>query len=113
MTFTELLQQIESRLPGQILDGDAAETLAKARSGRHQHALAGKIIACLFENGGLPDAAAPIIRSQAVSALAPLRLEFMKDDAPVEGFRLIEKVVHAIDGAFNDEALRQKASRLP
>lgn len=114
MTFTELLQQIERRLPGQILDGDAAETLAKARSGRHKHALTGKIIACLFEDCSAPDGAAPIMRSQAVAALAPLRLEFMKDDAPVEGFRLIEKVVHAIDGAFNDEALKQKAeSKLP
>lgn len=109
MTFAELLQQLEKRLPGQILDGDAAETLAKARAGRHRHALAGKIIVSLFERSGLPDVAAPIMRSQAVTALAPIRLEFMKDDAPVEGFRLVEKVVHAIDGAFNDEALRLKA----
>jgi len=109
MTFSELLQQLEKRLPGQVLDGSAAETLEKARAGKHQHALAGKIIADLFEKNGLADAAAPISRSQAITALAPIRLEFMKDDAPVDGFRLVEKIVHAIDGAFNDEALRQKA----
>ena len=109
MTFSELLQQLEKRLPGQVLDGSAAETLEKARAGKHRHALAGKIIASLFEKSGLGDAAAPISRSQAITALAPIRLEFMKDDAPVEGFRLVEKIVHAIDGAFNDEALKQKA----
>lgn len=109
MTFSELLQQLEKRLPGQVLDGSAAETLEKTRAGKHRHELAGKIIANLFEKSGLADAAAPISRSQAITALAPIRLEFMKDDAPVDGFRLVEKIVHAIDGAFNDEALRQKA----
>lgn len=110
MTFTELLRQIETSLPAQILDGDAAETLGKARAGKHRNALAGKIIACLFEKSALPDATAPITRSQAIAALAPIRLEFMKDDAPAEGFRLVEKIVHAIDGAFNDEALKLKAA---
>jgi len=113
MTFAELLQQLETSLPAQILDGDAAETLGKARAGNHRHALAGKIIASLFEKSALPDATAPITRSQAIAALAPIRLEFMKDDAPAEGFRLVEKVVHAIDGAFNDEALRHKAAGEP
>lgn len=109
MTFAELLQHLEKSLPGQILDGSAAETLNKARAETHRHALTGRIIESLFEKSGLSDAAAPITRSQAVAALAPLRLEFMKDDAPVEGFRLVEKIVHAIDGAFNDEALELKA----
>lgn len=109
MTLAELLQQLEKRLPGQVLDGSAAETLEKARAGKHQHELVGKIIAGLFEKNELPNAAAPISRSQAITALAPIRLEFMRDDAPVDGFRLVEKIVHAIDGTFNDEALRQKA----
>ncbi len=109
MTFAELLQQLEKRLPGHILDGDAAETVSKARDGRHKHVLGAKIIFSLFEHSRLPDVSALISRSQAVAALAPIRLEFMKDDALVEGFRLVEKIVHAIDGIFNDEALRQKA----
>jgi len=113
MTFAELLQQLEQYLPGQILDGSTAETLTKACAEKHRHALAGRIIACLFEKNGLSDTAAPITRSQAVAALAPIRLEFMKDDAPVEGFRLVEKIVHAIDGAFNDEALRIKTEKKP
>jgi len=104
------MQQLETSLPGQILDGDAAETLNKARAGKHRDALAGKIIASLFDKSALPDATAPITRSQAIAALAPIRLEFMKDDAPAEGFRQVEKIVHAIDGAFNDEALRLKAA---
>lgn len=111
MTFTELLQQLEQSLPGQILDGDPAETISKARAGKHRHALAGKIVAGLADKIDPPDGAdAPITRSQAIAALAPIRLEFMKDDAPPEGFRLVEKIVHAIDGAFNDEALKLKTA---
>ncbi len=83
MTFSELLLALEHRLPATILNGDAAATLDAARKGTHQH------------------------------ALAPIRLEYMKDDAPVEGFRLVEKIVHAIDGAFNDEALRLKTEKTP
>lgn len=113
MTITELLQQLETNLPGQILDGDAAATIGKARAGTHRNALAGKIIVCLSEKCALPDTAAPITRSAAIAALAPIRLEFMKDDAPADGFRLVEKIVHAIDGAFNDEALRLKATGEP
>jgi hypothetical protein len=113
MTFAELLQQLEKSLPAQILDGDIAETLGKARAGKHRHALAGKIIAALFDKAGLPGTDAPMTRSQAIAALAPIRLEFMKDDAPADGFRLVEKIVHAIDGAFNDEALRLKAAGEP
>ncbi|MFN7086009.1 MAG: hypothetical protein ACK4N4_05210 [Burkholderiales bacterium] len=109
MTFAELLQRLEARLPGYILDGDAAETVAKACDGRHKHPLAARIIASVFGRSGLADATAAVSRSQVVAALAPIRLEFMKDDAPAEGFRLVEKIVHAIDGAFNDEALQQKS----
>ena len=54
-----------------------------------------------------PDAA--IDRATAVNALGPIRLLFMRDDAPAEGFRLVEDVVYRIDGAFNEEAQRQQA----
>ncbi len=113
MTFSELLTALEHRLPATILNGDAVATLDAARNGTHSHALAGTIIASLFEKSALAGIDAAITRSQAISALAPIRLEFMKDDAPVEGFRLVEKVVHAIDGAFNDEALRMKNEENP
>jgi hypothetical protein len=113
MTFAELLLALEHRLPATILIGDAAATLEAARLGTHPHALAGTILASLFEKSALAGINAAITRSQAIAALAPIRLEFMKDDAPVEGFRLVEKIVHAIDGAFNDEALRLKAEDKP
>lgn len=113
MTFAALLLALEHRLPATILHGDAATTLDAARTGTHRHALAGTIIASLFEKSALAGIDAAITRSQAIAALAPIRLEFMKDDAPVEGFRLVEKIVHAIDGAFNDEALRMKTEAKP
>lgn len=106
MTLEELLLALERQMPGLVLDGDAALTLDKARSGMHRHTLSGKIIAAL--GSGLHDSGAPITRSQSIAALGPIRLVSMKDDAPVEDFRVVERWVHAIDGAYNDEALRQK-----
>lgn len=106
MTLADLLLALEQRMPGMVLDGDAALTLDKARNGTHHQALAGKIIAAL--GTGLSGADAAVSRSQSISALGPIRLVCMKDDAPVEDFRQVERWVHAIDGAYNDEALRLK-----
>lgn len=89
-----------------VMDDDAAATLDKARGGTHRHALAGKIIAAL--GSGFSGTSTAITRSQSINALGPIRLLCMKDDAPVEDFRLVERWVHAIDGAYNDEALRHK-----
>jgi len=33
----------------------------------------------------------------------------MADDAPVDGFRTLEFLVRAVDGAFNQEALKTQA----
>jgi hypothetical protein len=108
MSFVELLEQLEARLPGQILDGTPAETLAKARAGRHRDALAGQIVALLFDKSGAAGVGSVLERSAPTHKLSVLCLGFMKDDAPVAGLRLVENVVLAIDGAYNDEALAQK-----
>ncbi len=109
MTFAELLDYLGRHCKYDIMDGTPAETLEKARNKTHKNELAGQIIASMFEKSGLEDVSAPIERAAAVTAIGPIRLHFMKDDAPVEGFRMVEDIVHKIDGAFNDEALRQKA----
>lgn len=109
MTFAQLLQYLADHTPYPILDGTPRETVEKAKSGSHRDPIAGGIVASLFERSGLPDVDAPIERAQAVSAIGPIRLHYiMKDDAPAEGFRMVEKIVHGIDGAFNDEALRSR-----
>lgn len=110
MTFAELLDYLGARFD--VLDGDAAQTVDKALAGTHREPLAGQIIADMFRKSGLADVNGEIMRAAAITALGPIRLAFMKDDAPVEGFRLVERIVHAIDGAFNEEALRLKASKL-
>jgi hypothetical protein len=108
MTLAELLTYLDSRTPYDVLDGTPEETLAKARTAGHRVALTGAILVALFDKAGAADVHSPIERAQAVAALGPIRLQYMKDDAPVEGFRMVEKIVHAIDGAFNEEALRRK-----
>lgn len=106
MTVTELVSYINDHAGDCLLDKDVPHSFASARAGTHPDPLAAEII------NRLADAAQPdgtIDRAAATTALGTLRLRFMRDDAPVEGFRLVERVVHEIDGAFNDEALRNRS----
>jgi len=109
MTFAELIGYLGQHCKNDIMDGDAAETLSKAQNKTHKNALSGQVIADMFAKSGLSDIDAEINRAVAINSIGPIRLFFMKDDAPVEGFRLVEDIVHKIDGAFNEEALRLKA----
>lgn len=109
MTFIELLTYVGSHSKYDIMDGDAETTLEAARNGSHKNPVAGKVIADMYLNSGLASPAEMIERAQAIKTLGPIRLFYMKDDAPVEGFRMVEDVVHKIDGAFNEEAMRLKA----
>lgn len=109
MTAAELVQYLADRLPYEVLDGDVQQTFAKARAGTHRNAIMGEILRALLDNADLAGAGSTLERADATLALGPLRLRYMKDDAPVEGFRMVERTVHAIDGAFNEEALRARA----
>ncbi len=108
MTFSDLLSYMLQHSKYNIAQGDVQSTLTAALDGQHSNAIAGHIIAQLYGNSGLHSPADSLERAQAIKALGPIRLHYMKDDAPVEGFRMVEDVVHTIDGAFNDEALRLK-----
>lgn len=108
MKLRELMEYLQERSGHDLLDGSLDDTLRKALSGAHRDSLAGEILQHLYEQGGSGGLDAEITRAQAATSLGALRLRYMKDDAPVEGFRMVEHVVHAIDGAFNEEALREK-----
>ena len=110
MTFGELLAYVGAHSRHDFLDGDAAATLIKVRAGSHRNPLAGQILAALDDKLGSNGLDAPVERAAAINALGPLRLRFMRDDAPAAGFRLIEEIVYLIDGAFNDEAQRAAPS---
>ncbi|MHB1949987.1 MAG: hypothetical protein ACYCQK_00780 [Acidiferrobacteraceae bacterium] len=108
MTLRELLQYLERHSGHPLLDGSVDETIRKAVEGTHRDPLAGEIVARLYRESGCSSAESEVTRAAAATALGPLRLQYMKDDAPVEGFRRVEHTVHAIDGAFNEEALRAR-----
>ena len=110
MTLKELLDYLAAHTQYPVLDGDVGQTVHKARTGNHRDALMGAIVKNLSEAGG-GSIDASITRAQATTALGPIRLQYMKDDAPVEGFRAVERTIHAIDSAFNDEALREKLGK--
>jgi hypothetical protein len=109
MTLIDLLSYLGTQCKYPLLDGNPDETLEKSLAGSHANPLAGEIIKALYEKPGLTGPLGEIDRASAVNALGPIRLVYMKDDAPAEGFRLVEDVVHKIDGAFNAEAQRLKA----
>lgn len=108
MTLAELLRYLDENTEYDILDGTPEETLAKARAGRHKDPLAGEIVRHLQEATGTSDAGGLIERATAATSLGPLRLRYMRDDAPVEGFRKVQRVILAIDLAFDAEALRRR-----
>ena len=108
MTLEQLLQYLDHHLDERFLDGDAAQSLAKARDGSHRDPMAAEILAALMSGAGADTTEAELERAVAVKAIGPVRLKYMKDDAPVEGFRLVEKTIVTIDAAYNEEALAAK-----
>ena len=108
MTLAELMQYLNANTRYGVLDGEPGQTLEKARSGKHRDALIGAIIAAIARECACADASATVERARVINALGSIRLKYMADDAPVEGFRTVEALIQAIDSAFNDEALRHK-----
>jgi hypothetical protein len=109
MTLEQLLTYLDDEMDQRFLDGNAAETLAKAREGSHRDPFVAEVLTALMNGAGADSPGAELERAVAVKALGPLRLKYMKDDAPVEGFRLVEKTIVTIDAAYNEEALASKS----
>ncbi len=110
MTLEQLLTYLDDHMEQDFLDGDAAETLKKARDGSHRDPIVAEILAALMDGAGADSPGTELERAVAVKAIGPLRLKYMKDDAPVEGFRLVEKTIVTIDAAYNEEALASRTS---
>jgi hypothetical protein len=77
--------------------------------GSHRDPFVAEVLTALMNGAGADSPGAELERAVAVKALGPLRLKYMKDDAPVEGFRLVEKTIVTIDAAYNEEALASKS----
>ena len=110
MILCELLSYLDRESGYPVLDGDCDETIRKAVAGSHKDPLAGQIVAAIVASAATPAADAAITRAQATTALGPLRLKAMRDDVTGHDLKRMERTVHAIDGAFNDEALAARGS---
>jgi hypothetical protein len=106
MRFAELLEYLEENTDFEILDGSPQESFDKARTETHANSIAGELIRTSAEALGLSSADEDVERVPFVNSLGKMRLKYMADDAPVEGFRLVEKVITTADAGFNEEALR-------
>jgi hypothetical protein len=107
MTLNELLYYLHEHSTVRLLDGTPEESIRKAVTGDHTQSVTSEIIRVLNERAGDAGGSALLERVDAVKCLGPLRLKYMADDAPVEGFRMVEKVITTIDAAYREEALRQ------
>ncbi len=108
MNLERLVNYLDYHMDHALRDGDAAETLAKARAGGHRDPVVAEVLNALMDGAGSDDPATELDRATAVKSIGPVRLKYMKDDAPVESFRLVEKTIVTIDAAFNEEALAAK-----
>lgn len=106
MTFEELFNYLNEKTPYEYVT--EASPLLESINGNHENELIGEVISNVATGCGCEKLSHEIRRQDVIKALGPLRLKYMKDDAPIEGFRLIEGTVPVIDQAFNDEALRAK-----
>ncbi len=106
MTFQELFEYLDKNTDHDFIT--EASPLVDAMNGKHENELIGEIIAGVAKGCACDGVDHVILRQEVIKALGPLRLKYMKDDAPVEGFRLIEGTVPVIDSAFNDEALADR-----
>lgn len=105
MTLGELLRYLEEESGYPVLEGTPEETLRQALAGKHKNALVGEMVAAIANAAPSTDVKAIISRADATTSLGAIRLRNRRDDAPIEGLRTVEGFVHAIDSAFNDEAL--------
>jgi len=106
MTLQELFEFLNENSPNEFITDSSP--LSDAIKGKHENALMGEIISSIASGCGCDSIDSELKREDVIKALGPLRLKYMKDDAPVEGFRLIEGSVPVIDLAFNAEALKDR-----
>ena len=106
MTFQELFVYLNENTKHDFITDSSP--LEDAIEGKHENELIGEIISGVAKGCGCKTVDHTILRQEVIKSLGPLRLKYMKDDAPVEGFRLIEGTVPVIDSAFNDEALADR-----
>lgn len=108
MILSQLITYLDEHTQYQFLSGDAAQSLTLSQQNEHPEAVAGEMLKAIAEACQCSDVSCELKREDVVNALGPMRLKYMADDAPVEGFRLLEKSILAIDAAFNEEALKNR-----
>lgn len=107
MTLKELLIFLNDKTPYPYWDA-GNEIFAQVKAQTCSNSLVCAVIAAIMQHCQCQDGDCVVVRENVVKALSAMRLKYMADDAPVDGFRLVEGTVIAIDAAFNDEALRNK-----
>lgn len=91
MKFLALMHFLEEQLETKFLQGNT-------------NPFAKEVLDALVQGCGIGDNyEKEITRAEAANALQAVRTKYRADDAPVEGFRLVERTVVLIDDAFDIE----------
>ena len=107
MILSDMLKSIDARTGyGFCIAGKDA--VAAACMDQHPVAIVGDILKMIAQSCACENEQCEVVRERAVTAMGPIRLKYMADDAPVEGLRIVENTVLAIDAAFDEEALDRK-----
>jgi hypothetical protein len=107
VTFKELLTYLSDHTENvYILQNDVSIDGYTSEAFTNEYV--GELVATLIQQLEIKSLNDEVVREKVVNGLGQMRLKYMADDAPVEGFRTVEKSIVTIDAAFNDEALRQK-----
>ena len=110
MTYAELLDAVQASTSCCLVGDDADTALRAAISGQHTDALLGEILAMIYQWCGLHSVQARVERAAVVNALGPLRRRFMAGEGNPQDFLRLNRIIEAIDAAFDAEIQRQRAS---
>lgn len=105
MTFAELLLRIDPYCEGRVLAGDPVQTFLALQSGSHPDAQYARLLGMVLGWCALTDAQAPVERAAVINALGPLRLDLMQSDQDLALYQALNRLVQAVDAAFDDAAL--------
>lgn len=109
MTLRDLLVRLHGNCEYPVLHGSPEQTWRELVKGTYPDPVMGEALRALVEWCELDDLASRVDRADAVNALGPLRLRHMADNGGSgDALRVVQALVAAVDGAFDDEALDEQ-----
>ncbi|MEJ2060723.1 MAG: hypothetical protein P8Y64_09595 [Gammaproteobacteria bacterium] len=108
MTFRALLKRLDTYCGGCILAGSEERTFQRLMADEHPDPYYAPLLRMLIDWVPIRHAAQSVYRADLVRALGPLRLSYQQADADPAGYRALNRLIAAIDAAYDDAALEAR-----